>query len=240
MMRPSRAASVLALAACLALQAARGGETDPAAGPVENDMRSAGQMFDTLFDTGLSDAQRARIRNVLRDAQGFVVLPNVLKLGIGVSAIEGRGVLVYRNPKGVWQPPLPLRVTGNGFGPHFGLIAFDTLVPLLKPVDLETVFRQEIHLTGRDSLGPLRASGDGGIVAYTRGRGLSAGLSEDSIRISLDQQAIAALYGIRVEARELFSGKLDSCRKPLPAQKLLEKANEFATGAPITSVWTRP
>lgn len=80
----------------------------------------------------------------------------------------------------------------------------------------------------------------GEAISYSRARGLSAGVSQDTVRVTLDHKSIAVLYGIQVEAHELFSAKLQHCRKPLPAQKLLEKANELATGAPITTIWSIP
>lgn len=138
--------------------------------------------------------------------------------------------------------PLPLLVTGTSLGPHFGLIAYDSLIPLRSPLDINKIFEKEVTLTGRDAIGPVQVSNVniGDTVAYSRARGISVGISQDTVHIALDQAAIAALYGVDVQPHELFSGKLESCRKPLPVQKLLERANEFATGAPIITIWSTP
>jgi lipid-binding SYLF domain-containing protein len=175
---------------------------------------------------------------MLKEAYGFAVFPGVLKIGIGVTQIQGHGVMIFRNSAGKWQAPLPLLVSGTGLGPHFGLIAYDTLIPIKEFVDMPKLFEQGITFSGKDNIGPLQTwdSKNSGLVAYTRAKGISSGASQDTIHITLDQQAIAALYGIHVEPHELFSGKLEGCRKPLPAQKLIEKANELATGAPLTTI----
>ncbi len=199
-------------------------------------MESAAQLFDSMFTQGLTAQERASVHEVLKDAYGFVAFPNVMKVGIGVSQIQGRGVMVFRDAKGDWKAPLPLLVRGTSLGMHFAAVAYDSLIPIRQPLDMEKLFKQEIAFSGTDSIGPLQAWGskDSGLVAYTRARGISSGITQDTIHISLDQQAIAALYGINIEPHELFSGKLDYCRKPLPAQMLIQKANELATGAPLT------
>lgn len=208
----------------------------------ERDLENAGQIMDRMFSSVPHTAQeKETVEALLKDASGFAAF-NLAKTGIGVTQIHGRGVLVYRDAKGVWQPPLPLLVSGSGVGPHFAMISYDLLVPLKKPVDVEDIFSRPLVLGGKEVIGPLPAAdtAQGELTSYARGKGLSTGVSQDNVRVTLDQQAISALYGIQIEPHELFSGKMQYCRKPLPAQKLLEKANERATGAPLTTIWSSP
>lgn len=211
-----------------------------ATGSTTPTLEMAGQVFDRMFTTGLTPEERAKVNVTLKDANGFVVLPNVLKIGIGLTRIQGRGVLVYRDAKGVWQPPIPLLVSGQGVGPHFGLIAYDALIPIMKPISLDELLNTSLAFTGREAIGPLQSygAGPGGLVAYARGKGLSAGMAQDTIRITLDQEGIQSLYDIHVEPHEIAAGRLETCRKPLPAQKLIEKAHEVTGHAPITTILT--
>lgn len=206
------------------------------------DLESASQVFDRLFGQSLPAPDRGRVGKMLKDADGFVVLPNVLRVGFLLSQIQGRGVLVYRDLHGVWQPPLPLIVSGTSQGPHFGLLAMDTLIPLRGFLDINKVLEKTVTLTGKEVIGPIQASSVniGNTIAYSRARGISVGAAQDTFNISLDQTAIATLYGINVQPHELFSGKLQNCRKPLPIQKLMERAEEFAAGAPIVTIWPTP
>jgi lipid-binding SYLF domain-containing protein len=89
----------------------------------------------------------------------------------------------------------------------------------------------------RQSSRPQAASPERDIVAYTRNRGLSAGLSQDDIHVSLNQQAIAALYGRTVEAREIVSGQKLALRRPPCAQKFVEGANQLAGKSANTTYW---
>lgn len=217
-----------------------GAEQYPAQGIAVQTLETAGQAFDRMFTSGLTPEERVKVNGVLKDAHGFVVLPNVVKIGIGLTQIQGRGVLVYRDAKGVWQPPIPLLVSGQGIGPHFGLIAYDALIPIMKQMSLAEILNSNLAFTGKEAIGPLQSYGAGpsGLVAYSRGKGLSAGMAQDNIRITLDQQGIHALYGIHVEPHEIAAGKLETCRKPLPAQKLIEKVNELSGHAPLTTILT--
>lgn len=237
--RMSRLLGIVLMAAALTVAAAE----IPLRSSAEQELERASQLFDRMFvNIPHTAAEKELVDALLKDAYGFVIFLNVVKAGIGVTQIQGRGVLVYRDANNVWQPPLPLLVSGTGIGPHFGLITYDTLFPLKNLLDIQKVFHQGIVLGGKDSIGPLPAvdAAKDEAISYTRARGLSAGISQDSLHIALDQKAISALYGIQVEPQELFSGKLQNCRKPLPAQKLLERANELATGAPITTIWSSP
>ncbi len=217
-----------------------GGEQYPAVHGTDGTLETASQTFDRMFTSGLTPEERTKVSAALKDANGFVVLPNIVKVGIGLTQIQGRAVLVYRDTKGVWQPPIPLLVSGQGVGPHFGLIAYDALIPIMKQVSLAEILDSNLAFTGKEAIGPLQTYGAGpsGLVAYARGKGLSAGMAQDNIRITLDQQGIQALYGIHVEPHEIAAGKLETCRKPLPAQKLIEKANEVTGHAPITTILT--
>jgi lipid-binding SYLF domain-containing protein len=211
-----------------------------AQGSATQTLETASQVFDRMFTLGLTPEERAKVNAVLKDAYGFVVLPNVLKVGIGLTQIQGRGVLVHRDAKGIWQAPIPLLVSGQGIGPHFGLIAYDALIPIMKQMSLNELLDSTLAFTGKEAIGPLQTYGTGtsGLVAYARGKGLSAGMAQDNIRITLDQQGIYALYGIHVEPHEIAAGKLETCRKPLPAQKLIEKVNEVTGHAPLTTILT--
>lgn len=213
---------------------------DPALNGAAHTLETASQVFNRMFTSGLTGQERAHIDSVLQGAHGFVVLPNVLKIGIGITQIQGRGVLVLRNAQGQWQAPIPLRVSGQGIGPHFGLIAYDALIPIMKQTSLNEILDSNLAFTGKEAIGPLQSYGaaGNGLLAYARGKGLSVGLAQDNLRITLDQQAIHALYGIQVEAHEIAAGKLETCRKPMVAQKLIEQVNTFSGGAPLTTLLT--
>jgi lipid-binding SYLF domain-containing protein len=208
----------------------------------KQEIESASQVFDRMFPTGLTLPQRTFVNAALKGAYGFAVIPHMTKVGFGTAQIQGQGLLVYRDGNDQWRPPLPLLVSGSSVGPHFGLISFDTLAVIRTPEGVQRLLSGKVMLAGKEITGPLHEahSDNSDIVAYTRSSGFSAGCSQDDIHIDLDTRTFAAMYGTDAQPKAFFEGKFDPCRRPLPAQKLLENANVRSGGAPLTTIWTTP
>lgn len=206
---------------------------------LQHEVETAYQAFTSLLRVDLPPQHRAFIENALKEAHGFAVFPNVQRVGIGVSTIQGSGVLAYRDRDGEWSVPIPLRVQGVSTGPHFGAINYASLVVIKTPAALQRILSGQQRLTGMEATGPVQkaASPEQDIVAYSRTQGLSVGLTVDDIHVSLNQQAIAALYGQTVEPREIMTGQKVNLRRPPCAQKFLEGTNQLAGKAPNTIYW---
>ena len=226
-----------ALAFCLALPAAAQEPAVPA--ELEQQVTTATEVFDSLLRVDLPPPQRAFVDQALKDAHGFAVFPNVLRAGVGISTIQGAGVLAYRHEDGEWSPPIPLLVQGTSTGPHFGAINYASLVVIKTPAAMARILSGQQRLQGAEATGPIQqsVSPEGDIVAYSRTRGLSVGMTMDDIRITLNPQAIAALYGRTVEPREILSGQKLGLRRPPCAQKFVEGANSLAGKSPATTYW---
>jgi lipid-binding SYLF domain-containing protein len=225
------------LAVCMPFSVAAQEAKVPA--ELEQNVETATQVFDSIIRVDLLPHQRAFLDKALKDAHGFAVFPNVQRMGMGVSTIQGFGVLAYRHKDGEWSPPIPLVVQGISTGPHFGAISYDTLVVIKTPQAMERILSGQQRLEGAEATGPIQqsVSPEGDIVAYSRTRGLSVGLTRDDVHITLNQEAIAALYGRTVEPREILSGQKLGLRRPPCAQKFVEGANSLAGKSPTTTYW---
>jgi len=226
-----------ALALCVSFPATA--DEAPVSAELQQHVETATEVFDSIIKVDLTPQRRALLEQALKDAHGFAVFPNIRKVGAGISTIQGTGVLAYRDRDGEWSPPIPLLVRGTSTGPHFGASLYDTLVVIKTPAAIERMLSGQLRLEGKEATGPIQhaMSPEQDIVAYARNRGISAGLSMDDIHVSLDQQAIAALYGKTVEPREITSGQKIALRRPPCAQKFLESANGLAGKSPNTTYW---
>lgn len=206
---------------------------------LEHEIMTASQVFESLIRVDLQPQQRAFVEQALKDAHGFAVFPNIQKIGVGVSTIQGTGVLAYRDRDGEWSVPIPLLVRGTSTGPHFGALNYASLVVIKTPAAMVRILRGQQRLTGAEATGPIQraASPEQDIVAYSKSQGIAAGLSVDDLHISLNQQAIAAIYGRTVEPREIMTGQRTSLRRPPCAQKFLENTNQLAGKSPNTTYW---
>jgi lipid-binding SYLF domain-containing protein len=141
---------------------------------------------------------------LLRDAQGLVIVPGVIKAGFVIGGRHGRGVLVTRLPDGSWGRPEFITLSGGSIGWQVGVQSTDVVLVFKTRRGLERMRKGKLTL-GADvaiAAGPVgrqaEAATDGRleseIYSYSRSRGLFAGLSIEGGVLLLDPAATAAYY----------------------------------------------
>ena len=141
---------------------------------------------------------------MLADAYGVAIIPNVIKGSFVVGARHGRGVLFIREANGVWHAPAFITLTGGNIGWQVGLQSSDIVLVFKTPKSVEGIISGKLTL-GADAAvaaGPLgrqtAAATDGRlqaeIYAYSRSRGLFAGVSIDGSVVRMDQFATSVYY----------------------------------------------
>ncbi|KAK4105243.1 DUF500-domain-containing protein [Parathielavia hyrcaniae] len=171
---------------------------------------------------------------VLARAKGLAIL-TVIKAGFLGSARFGSGLVVARLPDGSWSAPSAIATGGAGFGGQIGFELTD-FVFILNDASAVKTFSQAGSLTlgGNVSIaaGPVGRNAEAagaaslrsvaGIFAYSKTKGLFAGVSLEGSAIIERKDANARLYGRAVSARELLTG---SERPPPQTQPLLSILN---------------
>src|SRR5689334_10858659 len=129
-------------------------------------------------------------KDLLDRAECVVVLPSVKKLAIGIGGSYGRGVMVCRTGQhftGPWGAPAMYALEGGNIGFQLGGQATDFVLLVVNPRGAESLMGSKVKLGGDASAaaGPkgrtataatdvvMRAE----IIAYSRSRGLFAGVS---------------------------------------------------------------
>ena len=142
--------------------------------------------------------------SMLSDAQGLVIIPNMIKGGFVVGGRHGRGVLLVRDPNKNWHAPVFVAMTGGSIGWQVGVQASDVILVFRTQQSVQGILNGKFTL-GADAAaaaGPVgrqaAAATDGHLKAeiysYSRSRGLFAGVSIDGSVIQLDQIANATYY----------------------------------------------
>ncbi|EGS19925.1 putative LAS seventeen-binding protein [Thermochaetoides thermophila DSM 1495] len=163
--------------------------------------------------------------SVLASSKGIAVL-TVLKAGFLGSARFGSGLVVARLPDGTWSAPSAIMTGGAGFGGQIGFELTDFVFILNDTAAVKT-FAQAGSLTlgGNVSIaaGPVGRNAEAagaasirsvaGIFAYSKTKGLFAGVSLEGSIILERKDANARMYGRPISARELLSGR----ERPPPA-----------------------
>ena len=162
---------------------------------------------------------------ILANAKGLAVL-TVLKAGFLGSGRFGSGVVVARLADGSWSPPSAIVAGGAGFGGQIGFELTD-FVFILNDAAAVRTFSQMGNLTlggnvsiaagpvGRnaEAAGAASMKGVAGVFAYSKTKGLFAGVSLEGSGFFERKDANAKMYGRKVTARSLLEGAV-----PVPAE----------------------
>jgi len=163
---------------------------------------------------------------LMADAQGVVIVPDVIKAGFVLGGRHGRGVMLIRQQDGTWSNPIFISLSGGSIGWQIGIQATDVVLVFKTRGGLDRIMRGQGKLTlGADlsvAAGPIgrqaEADTDGQfkaeIYSYSRSRGLFAGASLEGAALLIDGSANDAFYGVRGKT----AGEILAMRgAPIPA-----------------------
>jgi SH3 domain-containing YSC84-like protein 1 len=186
----------------------------------------AGQLLDETMATAISKIPQSMVEN----ASGVAIIPNVMKGGFIVGARFGRGVLLIKEPNGMWHAPVFITLTGGNIGWQAGVQSSDIILVFKSPRSVQGILSGKLTL-GADiaaAAGPVGRKGgiatDGQLQAeiytYARSRGLFAGISIDGSVLQVDRLATGAYYNITSTSQ--------TPTVPPAAQKLTESVARYA------------
>ena len=142
---------------------------------------------------------------LLARAYAVAVVPNVVKIGFGLGARRGKGVLVVRRDNGTWSNPAFVTLTGGSFGWQIGAQSTDIILVFKTREGVEGISRGKLTLGADASIaaGPVgRHTGvatdiefQAEVFSYSRSRGLFAGVALEGAGVTMDSAANAAFYG---------------------------------------------
>jgi len=186
---------------------------------------------------------------LLERAYAVAVVPDVIKVGLGIGGRRGKGVLVVRKDTGGWSNPIFVNLTGGSFGFQVGVQSTDVVLVFTSRQGVEGIVGGKVTL-GADAAvaaGPVgrqsSAATDIGLTAqvysYSRSSGLIAGVALDGSALTIDHRSNDQYYGrTGVLASEIMRG--DPATAPITAQNFiaaLERttAGQAAAAAPRTA-----
>lgn len=158
-----------------------------------------------VFEAMLNTPGVAIPRSMLAGAEAVAIVPRVIKGGFIVGARHGRGVVITKDPQGVWHAPIFLTLTGGNIGWQAGVQATDVVLVYRTQRSVESLLSGKLTI-GADvaaAAGPVgrqaSAATDTALAAevysYSRSRGLFAGVSLDGSVLKIDHAATASYYG---------------------------------------------
>ncbi len=168
---------------------------------------------------------------LLKIAEGIIVIPNMINAGLGVGGKHGKGVAMVKTSSGAWSNPVLVALTGGSFGLQAGV----------QSVDLVLIFKHKSTLTkmgssdftlggdisvaagpvGRSSTASTDISLDAEVYSYSRSKGLFAGITLSGSNISVDKTANSHFYGSAKSSSSLFSSSVSTNANIIALRKAL-------------------
>jgi lipid-binding SYLF domain-containing protein len=142
---------------------------------------------------------------LLSRAYAVAVIPKVIKIGFGIGARRGKGILVVRNNDRTWSNPTFVTLTGGSFGFQVGAQSTDIILVLKTRASVDGITNGKFTLgadasvaagpVGRHTAVATDWKFQSEVYSYSRSRGLFAGVALEGAGISMDRKANAAFYG---------------------------------------------
>src|SRR5262245_36964491 len=147
-------------------------------------------------------------------AHGIAVIPHVVKGAFGIGGQWGKGLMSQRREDGSWSAPAYIAISGGSFGLQIGVQATDLILVFTDESGVKGLLKGKVKL-GADAAataGPVGRKGEvatdvllrSGIFAYSRSKGLFAGISLDGSVVSIDDDANQKVYGKKVTGEDIL------------------------------------
>lgn len=161
---------------------------------------SASQVLDEI----MTIPARKIPESMLADAQGIVIIPDLLKGSFVVGVRHGRGIVLVRDDQGAWRPPEFVSLTGGSLGWQIGLQSTDIILVFKTRNSVKGLLNGKFTLgadaaaaagpIGREMAAATDTSLKAEIYSYSLSRGLFAGVSLDGSVLQMDREASALYY----------------------------------------------
>lgn len=174
--------------------------------------------------------------DLLRSCSAIAIFPSTISAGLGIGGKYGQGIIMVRDEKTKnWSSPAIFTIAGGSIGLQIGGQATDFVLLVMNRRSVDGLLQGKFKL-GADaavSAGPVGRNAEvatdvqlkGGILSYSRSRGLFAGIKLAGDVITQHWAANQELYGKKLSAKEVLIGNLASM--PKAAGGLLGILNKY-------------
>ena len=175
---------------------------------------------------------------LLARAEGIVILPANLKIGLGLGARFGGGVLLVRTENRDWSNPSFVKTGALSIGWQAGVQGADMVLVLTTKRSIEGITDGKMTLgadasvaagpVGRTAMASTSLTFDSEIYAYSRTKGLFAGVSLEGSGIFINNKANRRFYGGESSATAILSS---TSKPPAPADELVSEISRITSVA---------
>jgi lipid-binding SYLF domain-containing protein len=174
--------------------------------------------------------------DLLQKSSAIAIFPSTISAGLGIGGKYGQGIIMVREANsGKWSSPAIFTLVGGSIGWQIGGQATDFVLLIMNRRSVDGILQGKFKLGADASVaaGPVgraaEASTDvqlkGGILSYSRSRGLFAGVKLEGAVIAQHWDGNKELYGKSLSAEDILIS--DKGKMPASAQELLKLLNKY-------------
>jgi len=156
-------------------------------------------------------------QDTLEKAHCAVIVPGMKKGAFIVGAQYGKGFVTCRSGGG-WSAPAAIRMEGGSFGLQIGGSETDVVMLVMNEHGAQKLMESQFTLggegevaagpVGRTATAETDAKLHAEILSWSRSRGVFAGISLKGATLRTDQEDNEALYGKKMDTKEVINGKV--------------------------------
>jgi len=189
----------------------------------------------TVFSEIMATPDKGIPQDLLEKSHCIVIVPGLKKAAFVVGAKYGKGYLSCRTKSGGgWSAPGTVRIEGGSIGLQIGGSETDVILLVMNENGAKKLLSSKFTLGGEGlvAVGPIGRSATAQtdalmraeILSWSRSRGVFAGISLEGATLRQDLDDNAALYGSKLENRQLVS---DGIAPPPAATRLLGLLTQY-------------
>jgi SH3 domain-containing YSC84-like protein 1 len=189
-----------------------------------------------VFSEIMNTPDKGIPQDLLEKAECVVIIPGLKKGAIGIGGQYGRGFASCRRSTGTgWQGPAAVRMEGGSFGFQLGGSSTDVVMLVMNRRGMDKLLEDKFTLggdaavaagpVGRTAAASTDAQLSAEILAYSRAKGLFAGIALSGATLRNDLDTNADMYGTKLDNKTVLTGD-----KPAPAaaKALMAELNRYS------------
>jgi len=174
-------------------------------------------------------------QDLLEKAQCVVIVPSLKKGAFVVGGEFGRGFVACRRSGAGWGAPAAIRMEGGSVGFQIGGSATDVVMLVMNQRGMDRLLSDKFTLgadasvaagpVGRTAAAETDTRLTAEILAWSRAKGLFAGIALKGATLRPDEKENASLYGHSMTNREILTGNM---APPAAASQLIAELDKYS------------
>jgi len=194
-------------------------------------LRDSAEVFHEIMAT----PDKGIPQDLLEKAACVVIVPSMKKGAFIVGGQYGKGFTVCRREHAGWGAPAAVRVEGGSFGFQIGGSSTDVVMLIMNERGMRQLDRDKFTLgadasiaagpVGRTAAAGTDAAMNAEILAWSRTKGLFAGIALNGATLRPDMDDNKELYGQRLNSKEIL---MTSMAVPDAARPLIAELDKYS------------